>query len=251
MERHVFPVPGHRHTGQVTVHGRTREHESAVGRGALGLVDRRRVAVIEGAEPGRVDLDRIVAAAGTDPHLSVAEGLDRTGTAVPDPEPTVVLQEHDPVADGEGTLTGSGLDHRFGFREGPSFPQPGPDQPVQGLDIGAPVRQRQPGFFRMIQGVHRVLRRQGNHRILLAPAPGNVAGPVVQLQAITGLVPRKQHRCPALPVRLLSADFRERRHAAALGERPEGRAGADRLQLFSIPEQDGLRPAALNLLQYG
>lgn len=46
IELHAVAMPGHRHIGQMPVHGFRRQHEAAIDRCALRLVNRRRIAVV-------------------------------------------------------------------------------------------------------------------------------------------------------------------------------------------------------------
>ena len=60
---------------------RTHEHEGAVDRGALRLVDHRRVAMVEGAELGRIDLDLVVAAVDRSVAHKAGYSTKRYGSA--------------------------------------------------------------------------------------------------------------------------------------------------------------------------
>ena len=97
MKLDPVAVAGKRDIGGMPVKAGSREPIGAIDGHTLGLVDRRRVAVIDLVIVLYVERDRS-ADVELNRHACSRQALDVTKRAVLDPKATLILQEHDPVA---------------------------------------------------------------------------------------------------------------------------------------------------------
>lgn len=98
IELRAVAVPGHGNIGQMPVH-RARGHDKGpVHRRPLVLVDRRRIAVVDGLIIAHRNADAVTLAVQRRDDAAVLDALDRAKHPVLHPEVAVVLKEHDPVA---------------------------------------------------------------------------------------------------------------------------------------------------------
>ncbi len=110
IELHAVAMPRHGNIGQMPVHRARRHHKGPVHRRALVLVNRRRIAVVDGAIIVHRHADRIALAVELRNDPAGLDALDRAKHPVLDAKVAVVLKKHDAVARRERSLAVIGLE---------------------------------------------------------------------------------------------------------------------------------------------
>lgn len=201
------------------------------------------------------------------------DGLHGAEHAVFHAKLAVVLQKHDAVAGGKIPLAVIGLECQLAAKIAPipagaaplalaqpmavagyatprqlaAFLQGGPDLGIDGANIGATVRHGNAASLRTVFAMGEVIAHDIAARTFSGFVEPDRAMFGIGRKPLPGSMGGERNRRLALPVHTLPADFRQFGMADALGNRPERRAGADRLQLLVIADQHDFRAGPLRL----
>ncbi|MNT50278.1 hypothetical protein D3C72_1871920 [compost metagenome] len=121
------------------------------------------------------------------------------------------------------------------------------DGGIEGAHIGAAMRHGNPGAIGTLGTVGNIITHDLCHRRVAAFREVDVAVIPVGGQALGRLVGRKGNRRLPLPIMALAANVRKFDMTDLFGNRPEGRAGPDCLELLMVADENDLCVALFSL----
>ena len=247
MELHAFAVTRQGDISGMTVQARRRQHMHPVHRDALGFVDGGGIAVIEMGIVLEVERH---GPAGVQPHGHIlgGDGLHHAQRAVLDPQPPVILEEHDAVAGGEGTLSALDTDSHIQAQFLP-VSQLAAREAVERCNLVIGMGEDDAGFVRRHSPIPVPAIDQTLARLIPGLRRPDHAVFAVGFQRLAGPAGGKlpgRFLLPALP---LAADIPDLDMGMTLHQGPESRAGLDGLKLLGVSDQNHLGAMPLGFAQ--